>query len=211
MFGEVLKTAKKSWKKWALKNSVFLWENLLWKKIQLLKWSHLRMLLLQSFRESFPCPSWTLPSWVMVRWGVYGMIRQRLISANRGWKQTVWFIETCWKSNSTSGRYRLQRLPDFCFQLDSAPTHKTKVTQTWLLENVPYFISMEKWCSASTDLNPLDYRLWTDSEAIICNCWLPSLTSLKAALVKVVQEFRIELMNAKTLGRCIHNESGHFE
>lgn len=45
----------------------------------------------------------------------------------------------------------------YCFQQDSAPSHKAKRTQQWCEENLPDFIPFEEWPSASPDLNPLDF------------------------------------------------------
>lgn len=49
----------------------------------------------------------------------------------------------------------------YCFQQDSAPSHKAKSVQKWLEQNVPDFLSVEEWPAASPDLNPLDYTIWS--------------------------------------------------
>jgi inhibitor of nuclear factor kappa-B kinase subunit alpha len=40
------------------------------------------------------------------------------------------------------------------FQQDSAPAHKTKMTQEWLRTNIPAFMSAEDWPLGSPDPNP---------------------------------------------------------
>ena len=42
------------------------------------------------------------------------------------------------------------------FQQDSAPLHRDKKMQEWLLTNLPNFISKEEWPPLSPNLNPLN-------------------------------------------------------
>ncbi|QQP55120.1 Transposable element tcb2 transposase [Caligus rogercresseyi] len=49
----------------------------------------------------------------------------------------------------------------YVFQQDSAPTHKSRETQAWLLENLPYHWSPDLWSPSSPDCNPLDYFFWS--------------------------------------------------
>ena len=44
-------------------------------------------------------------------------------------------------------------------QQDSAPSHGSKLTQSWIQREVPSFISKEDWPARSPDLNPLDYSI----------------------------------------------------
>lgn len=48
----------------------------------------------------------------------------------------------------------------FCFQQDSAPSHKARDTQNWLKMHVPRFIGASDWPPCSPDLNPLDFSIW---------------------------------------------------
>ena len=57
------------------------------------------------------------------------------------------------------------------FQQDSAPVHKAKSTQVWLEGHVPDFISIADSPSASPDLNPLDYKLWSVLQEKAPNNW----------------------------------------
>lgn len=70
----------------------------------------------------------------------------------------------------------------FTFQQDSAPSHKARINQQWLRENVPHFISTEQWPASSPDLNPLDFSIWSILEAKVCQKKHESLESLKASL-----------------------------
>lgn len=68
------------------------------------------------------------------------------------------------------------------FQQDSAPSHKARVNQNWLKENVPHFISAQQWLSNSPDANPMDFSIWAILEARVCTKKYGSLDSLKSAL-----------------------------
>lgn len=106
---------------------------------------------------------------------------------------------------------------EWVFQQDSAPSHKAKTTQKWLQDNVPNFISTEEWPASSPDLNPLDYRLWTELEVRACRKTHPNLESLKKALQREVSHFPMETVRAAIddwiprLKQCIKNKGGHFE
>ena len=49
---------------------------------------------------------------------------------------------------------------EWVFQQDSATAHKAKTTHEWLWRKLLAFISAENWPSGSSDLNPLDSKLW---------------------------------------------------
>ena len=46
------------------------------------------------------------------------------------------------------------------FQQDGAKAHTSRLTQAWLAEKLPSFISKERWPANSPDLNPCDDYLW---------------------------------------------------
>lgn len=103
------------------------------------------------------------------------------------------------------------------FQQDSAPGHKAKTTQAWLKNNVPEFICAEDWPSGSPDLNPLDYKLWSVLEDMVCTKRYPNIDALKKALSKAVANFPMEVVrNAiddwpNRLRACVKAKGGHFE
>ena len=49
----------------------------------------------------------------------------------------------------------------FLFQQDGAPAHTAKTTQNWLSNEIPQFLSKEEWPPSSSDLNPLDFSMWS--------------------------------------------------
>lgn len=158
------------------------------------------------------------PASVMVWWGV-------------SWKG-VTELHFCEKGVKTSARvYKETVLQDlvlplnetlfngahWVFQQDSAPAHKARITQAWLRDHLPEFISTEEWPSASPDLNPLDYKLWSYLEAQACRTRHPNIDSLKRALVRAVDEIPLEKVRAaiddwpRRLKACVKSNGGHFE
>ena len=69
-------------------------------------------------------------------------------------------------------------------QQDSAPSHSSKFTQSWILRKILSFISKEDWPAQSLDLNPLDYSIWSILEKRVCFTPHQTLESLKAKLMK---------------------------
>ena len=82
---------------------------------------------------------------------------------------------------------------------------------------MPDFISPADWSSGSPDLNPLDYKLWSVLEGMVCKKRHPSIDSLRRSLVKAVADFPQEVIrNAiddwpKRLLDCVKAKGGHFE
>lgn len=158
------------------------------------------------------------PASVMVWWGVsYDGItdlhfcEKGVKTSARVYQQTI--LEDVVKPLN----HTLFQNQSWTFQQDSAPGHKAKTTQMWLLNNVPDFIGIEDWPAASPDLNPLDYKLWTVLEDMICHKRYPNIESLKQALARAVANFPIEIVRAAIddwpvrLKACIKAKGGHFE
>lgn len=103
------------------------------------------------------------------------------------------------------------------FQQDSAPAHKARTTQAWLERHVPAFLSPDDWPSGSPDLSPLDYKLWTVLEDMVCHRRYNNIESLKSALVEAVNNFPLYELRAaiddwpKRLKACVKAKGGHFE
>lgn len=70
------------------------------------------------------------------------------------------------------------------FQQDSAPSHKARVNQEWLKNNVPNFITSTQWLSNSPDANPMDYSIWAILESRVRTKRYTSLEALKKAIVR---------------------------
>ena len=54
-------------------------------------------------------------------------------------------------------------------QQDSAPSHGSKLTQSWIKRKIPSFITKKDWPARSPDLNPLDYSIWSILENKVCS------------------------------------------
>lgn len=103
------------------------------------------------------------------------------------------------------------------FQQDSAPAHKAKTTQQWLIQNLPDFIAAEDWPSGSPDLNPLDYKIWSELDQRVCRKPHKNLDSLKRKLVMEAKNLPIEIIRGAIddwiprLKAVIKNKGGHIE
>lgn len=103
------------------------------------------------------------------------------------------------------------------FQQDSAPAHGAKIVQKWLATNTPDFISSQQWPSASPDLNPLDYDIWSKLEVEACSKPHTSVEALKCSLRKAWAKFPMEVVRAAIdrlpirLRQCVKAKGGNFE
>ncbi len=70
-----------------------------------------------------------------------------------GYIETLRTVVVPWMDSISAGR-------PYVFQQDSAPAHKAKKTQAWLLDHVPHHWSPDLWPPSSPDCNPLDYFVW---------------------------------------------------
>ena len=73
---------------------------------------------------------------------------------------------------------------DWIFQQDSAPSHKAKIYQKLLEDEIPDFFATDEWPPNSPDLNPLDYSIWKTSEERVNSKYHSSMESLKAYILK---------------------------
>ena len=79
--------------------------------------------------------------------------------------------------------------------LSTSPAQKATTTQQCLENHVPKFISSDHWQSASPDLNPLDYKLWSILESMVCTRRHRNLESLKQVLVEAVDNFSMDVIH----------------
>lgn len=68
------------------------------------------------------------------------------------------------------------------FQQDSAPSHKARVNQEWLKNNIPNFITTLQWPPKSPDANPLDFCAWGILQSMVGSKKYQSVEHLKKAL-----------------------------
>ena len=73
-------------------------------------------------------------------------------------------------------------------QQDLAPAHKSKETQTWLQKGCYEFVPLSHWPPSSSDLNPLEYFLWSYVENITNMISHNTKASLIAAIRRVFAE-----------------------
>lgn len=105
----------------------------------------------------------------------------------------------------------------YCFQQDSAPSHKAKQTVRWLEANVPDFISPQEWPASSPDLNPLDFCVWGYMLSQLKTVKNLNLCQFKEFLVKIWDEMPMEVVRAacdaffKRLRMVIKENGERFE
>ena len=105
----------------------------------------------------------------------------------------------------------------FLFQQDGAPAHISKLTQAWLKENIPDFITKEEWPPYSPDLNPMDYSIWSILETKACAKTHTNIESLKASLRREWDKIPQETLRAaveafpRRLNAVIQKKGGYIE
>ena len=74
------------------------------------------------------------------------------------------------------------------WQQDSAPAHNSKETQAWLQKECEDFVTFSHWPPSSSNLNPLDYFVWSSVENITNMTSHNTKTSMIAAIHRVFAE-----------------------
>ena len=84
------------------------------------------------------------------------------------------------------------------WQQDSVPDHKSKETQAWLQKESYDFVPFSHWPPSSSNLNPLDYFVWSYVENIT------NMTShnTKASLIAAIRRVFAELLPALVKKAC---------
>ncbi|QQP37226.1 Uncharacterized protein FKW44_017427, partial [Caligus rogercresseyi] len=100
----------------------------------------------------------------------------------------------------------------YVFQQDSAPAHKSRETQAWLLENLPYHWSPDLWPPSSPNCNPLDYFFWGMVENKTNKHAHNTLDSLRAAIVEEFANMKKDVV-AKACGleMVVAADGGYIE
>lgn len=105
----------------------------------------------------------------------------------------------------------------YCFQQDSAPSHKAKRTQDWCRQNLTDFIPWEEWPASSPDLNPLDFSIWGYMLSKVGSTHGLNLSSFKDRLIKIWDEIPEEVVRAacksfyKRLRKVVQAKGERFE
>ncbi|KAF2344970.1 hypothetical protein FHG87_024274 [Trinorchestia longiramus] len=100
---------------------------------------------------------------------------------------------------------------------DSAPSHGSNVTQTWIQRNIPAFISKDVWPARKSDLNPLDFSILSILETRVLAVPHTSLKSLKAKLQREWEAIPQEQIRAtcdafvNRLKAVVRNKGGYIE
>ena len=119
-------------------------------------------------------------------------------------------------------RYGIRRLSGeqkFTTQQDGCRCHTTNSVTNCLNENVPDYISKEKWLSNSCDFNLLDYAIWDTMEKIVCKHveWYGEIEGLSAVISDAWDRLTKKFINNSItqwwmrLEKAIEEESGHIE
>ena len=91
------------------------------------------------------------------------------------------------------------------------------MTQDWIKDNFPNFISSQEWPPYSPDLNPMDYSIWSILESKVYTKTYKSVEYLKRALKKEWDKLSLETVAKvvdnfpKRLKLCIDAKGGRFE
>ena len=106
---------------------------------------------------------------------------------------------------------------NWTFTQDGAPSHTSRVTQSWLKARNPGFLDKTLWPPSSPDVNPLDFSLWSILEDKACKKTWKNLDELKRALTLAWDEIPMETVRAaveavpKRLRQIIKEKGGHIE
>ena len=96
-----------------------------------------------------------------------------------------------WCNHVASGR-------PWVWQQDLASAHKSKETQTWLQKECYNFVPFSHWPSSSSDLNPLDYFVWS----YIKNITNMTSHNTKASLITAIRRVFAKLPPALVEKTC---------
>ena len=73
----------------------------------------------------------------------------------------------------------------FIFQQDSAPAHRARDTVRFLEQSTPAFIPPDLWPPNSTDVTPVDCKIYSDMQQRVHQSQLHSIDELKKRLLEV--------------------------
>ena len=71
------------------------------------------------------------------------------------------------------------------FQQDSTPAHKARDTVRFMEQTTPAFISPDLWLPNSSDLNPVDYKIWGIVQQLVYQSRVHDVDQLKQRFLDV--------------------------
>jgi hypothetical protein len=158
------------------------------------------------------------PASVMVWAAVSKEGKSPLVFVSPGAKvNTTYYVDCILKQGLLPWAKALYGRKAWTFVQDGAPSHTSKITQKFCLDNFPAFLTKLDWPPSSPDLNPLDYCLWSVLEEKACRDPHPNLEALKRSLTKVWEEIPQKTVRAAVnafRGRVegvIQEDGGHIE
>ena len=105
----------------------------------------------------------------------------------------------------------------FLFQQDGAPAHTSNISQNWLRENIPDFITKEEWPPSIPDLNPMDFSIWSILQKNACAKSHSSVEALKKSLHREWEKIPQDNLRAaveafpQRLKRVVEKKGGYIE
>jgi len=105
----------------------------------------------------------------------------------------------------------------FIFQQDSAPAHRERETIELLRREAPDFIGPDLWPANSSDLNPVDYRIWRLIQERVYQTAIRDIDDLKQRLTRVWAELKQSIVDKAIeqwrprLRTCVRAKGQHLE
>jgi len=89
----------------------------------------------------------------------------------------------------------------FICQQDNAPAHRARETVALLQREVPAFIAPNLWLPISTDLNPVDYKVWGTMQDRVYWAKMLDVDDLKPRLIDVWDSLEQSVIDETTTTR----------
>ena len=106
----------------------------------------------------------------------------------------------------------------FIFQQDSAPAHWARDTVRFFEQSTPTFILPDLWPPNNSDLNLVNYKMWSDIQQRVHQSQLHSIDELKKRLLDVWHDVMDQGVIGDAIDRrrerfraCVRTKGRHFE
>jgi len=106
---------------------------------------------------------------------------------------------------------------DTFFQQDIASSHRAMDTIKQLQQETPDFVGPDLWPPYSSDLSPVDYKVWDVMQQTVYECRMNRVDELKLRLIDVWNSLQQNVIDAaisewrKRLRACVHADGQHFK